>query len=268
MPSAQELYQQAAKEARLVDRITADFADDLSGVLTGLNRQVRSLIAELETTGKRLVATKASLGRALRLRGDLTTALQQAGYPDLVALAVDAPLDRLAALHLEGRSIAATAAKVTPVDVDVLVALKEIRQADLLDLGDQMTTALWRSTVDGVLGLRQVPELVEELASVVDVSERQARTLHDTAVSTYGRQVDQLGLDGGLGDRFLYVGPGDSETRPFCREWLGQVLTRQEIGNLSNRQLPNVLLTAGGYNCRHKWQYIGTFSLKELGVAA
>lgn len=267
MPSLDALKRQVAKESTLIDQITEAFAAQLDTVRVALDQHVRRLVNDLETKGRRLVATKASLGRALRLRTELQTALVEAGYTDLVLAAVDAPLDALAATVLRGRSIAAQAAELTPLNLDALAALKEIRLADLLQLGEQTTTALWRSTVDGVLGLRPVPDLVDELAMVTDVSARQARTLHDTAVSTYSRSVEQLGLPGEAEDRFLYIGPDDTETREFCAELVGQILTRDEISALDNGQLPNVLLTGGGYNCRHKWQFVGTLTVKELEAA-
>jgi hypothetical protein len=52
----------------------------------------------------------------------------------------------------------------------------------------------------------------------------------------------------------------DALVRPFCREHLGRVYTRDEIAELDNGQLPNVLLTGGGYNCRHVWTEISAFS--------
>lgn len=284
MPSINAIKRQVAKESTLIGQITEAFAEQLDTVRAALDAQVRRLVNDLETKGGRLIATKASLGRALRLRTELQAALVEAGYVDLVAAAVDAPLDTLAATVLKGRSIAAQAAEITPLDLDALAALKEIRFADLLQLGEQTSNALWRSTVDGVLGLRPVPDLVDELAMVTDVSVRQARTLHDTAVSTYGRSVEQLGLPGEAADRFLYIGPDDTETRPFCKELVGEILTRDEISALDNGQLPNVLLTGGGYNCRasspwlrlgggrsggqrHKWQFIGNLTEKDLDGA-
>ena len=258
------LKAQVTKEARLIERIDRRFADDLEHVLFRLNTQIRRLVRDLDTKGGRLVSTHATLGRALRLRTELTTAMDAAGYPALVNQTVARGLDKLAETVLSGRSIAARAAQMTPLNLESLAALKDMRLADLLQLGEQVSTTLWRTTVDGVLGFRPVPDLVDELAAVTDVSARQARTLHDTAVSTYGRSVDQIDLAGTNAERFLYIGPDDDATRPFCQRYVDKVLTRGEISELDNGQLPNVLLTAGGYNCRHKWQYIGSLDVDEV----
>lgn len=262
------LERQARTEASLVEALTADFVRRLDPVLSQVNRQIRRLLETLDTKAGRLVATRAALGRALAFRTQALVAINEAGYGALAQAATDAPLDRLAATVLKGRSILASAARETPIDLDVLTALKDIRFADLLKLGEQTGEALWKSTIDGVLGLRKVNALADELAEVVEASRRQARTLHDTAVSTFSRQVDQLGHEESPSDRFVYVGPFDSETRPFCRDWIGQVQTRAQLDEISNGQLPNTLLTGGGYNCRHKWQWIGRLDAKALGLAA
>jgi len=259
-----DLKRQAAAETALIDSITEEFAAELARVLAGVNRQIRRLLGRLDNTDGRLVSDRAALGRALALRTEIRQVLDDAGFGVLAAEAFD--LDDLAARTLRGNSIAARAARLTPVNPNVVTALQTLKEADLLQLGEQHTDAVWRAALDGVIGTRPLDDLVDELADIADVTERQARTLHDTAVSTYSRQVKQLGLPGEPGDRFLYMGPFDSKTRSFCRSQVGQVRTREEISGLQNGQLPNVLLTGGGYNCRHTWQFIGDATAEEVGA--
>ncbi len=251
----------ARRENRLIDSIDDAFLRELEGVLAGIERQIRRLISGLASTDGRLVANEAAIGRALRLRTELIEVVASAGWPAVSAL----DLDELAVETLKGRTIAARAARETPISIDTITALQELGQADLLRLGEGTAEALWRGTLDGVIGSRDATDLIDDLAEVVQVSKRQARTLHDTAVSTYARQVRQLGLPGEGGDRFLYVGPDDGVTRPFCQAQLADpIKTRDEIGSLSNGQLPNVLLTGGGFNCRHIWQFIGDLTDNDL----
>jgi hypothetical protein len=66
-------------------------------------------------------------------------------------------------------------------------------------------------------------------------------------------------------DVFAYMGPLDRKTRPFCYERVGKVFTLDEIDTMDNGQLPNTFLTAGGYNCRHRFIAISKFSeLRDL----
>jgi hypothetical protein len=261
-----DIRRQARREAEVIDLATSGYEGELARVLRDLNRRIRRLVTTLDSTDGRLVATRQALGRAVRLRLEIATILEEAGFRALAEAAFDDPLDRLTARVLDGRTLAGRAARLTPIDVEVLSAWREIRLADLLEVGDDVATAVWRATVDGVIASRDMSSLVDEIEAVTEVSARQARTVYDTAVSTYSRQVDQLGISPEPGDKFLYVGPDDTATRPFCRRFVGQVRTRAELDDIDNGQLPNTLLTAGGWNCRHKWFYLADLEPSEVAA--
>lgn len=60
--------------------------------------------------------------------------------------------------------------------------------------------------------------------------------------------------------RYRYAGPPayDPVIRKFCKHLMQQVTsgvrwTREEIDRMDNGQLPNVMETCGGYECRHQW---------------
>lgn len=66
------------------------------------------------------------------------------------------------------------------------------------------------------------------------------------------RFMNQQAQDAGL-ENFLYLGPYDTKTRPFCARYVGAVLTRKEIEELDNGQRGDVMSRGGGWNCRHEW---------------
>lgn len=73
-----------------------------------------------------------------------------------------------------------------------------------------------------------------------------------TATSGFNRSVtlfkcEELGID-----NFLYVGPDDRVTRPFCQERVGKTYTRTEINAWDNGQGLPASIYLGGYNCRHR----------------
>jgi hypothetical protein len=246
-----QLQRAAAHDAALIDALTDSFAEELAEVVKLLTARIRTLMRRLETgQDGRIAATTLNLQQALRLRSDLLAVLQQAGYGSLVLKAVDEPLDRLALQMLRGMP------PIAAFDVDALVALKEIRLAELLQVGEDVAVQLWRITVDGVVGSRPVLDLIDDIADLLDISERRARTVYDTAVSTYSRQVGQLGSTGEPDELFYYVGPNDDKTREFCQARVGKVFTRAEIEQMDNGQLPDVMLTGGGYNCRHQFKRV------------
>ena len=253
------LAARAAQDARTMDTMSAAFARELQQVTRLLSGQARRLADRLRTTARgRLVADRANLARVIRLRTDLAAALDRAGYRQLVAEALDAPLDRLAARVLAGDRLAQAAGKMTAVDVQALAALKAADVRKLLGVGAEAVETVWRVLLDGVLGARDLGSLVDDLADVLDLSVRQARTIYDTAMSVYPRAVAALNSDGTPDELWLYVGPVDSVTREFCLKHVGKVYTREAIDDLDNetKGLPDAFLHAGGYNCRHRWQRV------------
>lgn len=250
--TARELELQAAREAELIEALNVRFARELAQVLKLANVEARRLLKELRTQDGRLVATKANLGRVLGLRRDLQDALRSAGFAQFAEDATDQPLDELARLVLRGNAIAEKAATFSRLDLDALTAFKTVRFEELLALGPSTAARLSRVVLDGVLGLRELEGLVEDVAEAFDVTDAQARSLYDTAISIYSRQVDQLHTTGDAEELFYYAGPIDLKTRPFCRERVGKVFTREQLETADNGQLPNPLLTGGGYNCRHQ----------------
>jgi hypothetical protein len=69
-------------------------------------------------------------------------------------------------------------------------------------------------------------------------------------------------------DLFLYIGPDDDITRPFCEDLLSRdppIYTLDEIDRMDNEQGLDVHEFAGGYNCRHRWRPITQEYARELG---
>lgn len=253
---ATRIQRATEREARLQDQLVLQFESELEALLRRVDRQITALVHELAADDGRLVATRASLGRAIRTRNDLVRVVQTAGFHALADRAVSDRFDALAKHVLETDTIAAAAATTTALDVETITALKELHLAELLDWSEGVSLSAWRLVLDGVLGLQPVDRLVVDLGELLDTSLPRARTLYDTAVSTFSRQVGLLHVTGEADELFYYAGPLDSVTRPFCLERVGKVFSRAEIDQMDNGQLPNVLVTGGGYNCRHAFKRV------------
>ncbi len=251
----------AERQARLMDSLSNSFARELEQVVRLLTERMRTLVRQIETDNGRAIAKQTNLALALRLKGDILRTLDQAGYHALALRASNEALDTLAASVLSAQ--AQRSAEVFGFDVDVLAALKQLRLADLLQIGEDVAVQLWRAVVDGVIGARPVLDLVDDIADLLDISQRRARQVYDTAVSTFSRQVGQLGTTGEPDEAFFYVGPVDVKVREFCLEHVGKVYSRARIDEMDNGQLPNVFLTGGGWNCRHVFSRVSPLD-KEL----
>lgn len=260
------LQRAAEREAEIQDLAVQAFEQQLALLVRALLRRLRADLAEWEVDeAGRLVHDAANLGRALAFRRQLAAWLQDEGFVDLALEVLGAPLDELASSILATSRIANEAAKLASF-TDTLNALKELRLADLLDISDDMAREIARITFEGMVALRQVDSLVLDISDRLEVTQRQARTVYDTAVSTFARQVEQLNADGTDDELFVYVGPFDEKNREFCEARVGRVYERQAIDEMDNGQLPDVFLTGGGYNCRHTWKRVSVLDdeLREL----
>lgn len=268
LTKAERLQIAAEREARLQDRLVESFARELLQVLKLATRKVRTLIRQMDRPDRTAsrVARQQALGRAIQLRRDLTRLLEEAGYQRLLLEAMDAPLDRLAAETLKTHRIANSAASLSAVSVDTLGEFRRLRLAELLGVGEDIGPILFRTVLDGVLSVRPTDELIADLEDALDTTYARARTVYDTAVSTYTRQVEQTLTSGEPDELFLYVGPVDGKAREFCLKRVGRVYTRAQIDKMDNGQLPNVFIVGGGWGCRHMWKRVSILDeeLQEL----
>lgn len=247
----------ASRTARAGDALGARFARILAEVLTDTERRLRPIVEEA-ADGSRTAIVRAA--QANRTRLQIRDALKAAGYDELADTATGPILDRMTDRVIAARQLAKLSADLTPRLDRRLEAIKAIYQLDLLDEGDVVARALWKATVRGIFGSRPVDAILHDLGRVIDKSKPQIQTLYDTSVSIFGRQVEALQAGDDPGTTFAYMGPVDDVMRPFCREHVGKVYTREQIDALDNGQLNDVFLTGGGYNCRHVWQEVSAFS--------
>lgn len=263
--SAKTLQQQAIRDAQRQDAAVMRFNAELIRVYRRLTAQLADALEkwDADETG-RLKSTLGNLARVFALRRQARRMLKAAGYDALAEDVLGQSLDALAASAVRaGRVPVGLGPKVEKV----LEAWKDLRLADLFDLADSVARSLQRVALDGTLGLRPMSKLVRDVALTLERSERQARTIVDTAVSTFSRQMEQLDATGEPDELFVYVGPVDEKMRPFCRELIGKVRTRAAIDRLDNGQLPNVLLTGGGYNCRHLMKRVSKLDEELIAIA-
>lgn len=260
------LQRAAEREAEIQDFAVQAFERQLQLLVSRFLRRLRADLAEWEVDDAgRLIGDAANLGRALTFRQQLGAWLQEEGFFAFALEVLGDPLDEIARSVLATSRIANEAAKLSSFR-DTLHALKELRLADLLDVSEDIARELSRLTFEGMLALRPVDALTLDIADQLEVTQRQARTIYDTAVSTFSRQIEQLNADGTDDELFVYVGPFDEKNREFCEERVGRVFTRADIDEMDNGQLPDVFITGGGYNCRHTWKRVSILDdeLREL----
>lgn len=84
-------------------------------------------------------------------------------------------------------------------------------------------------------------------------SEGRQLTEVKTKISQYGRGITAAAAEAADMDLYLYTGPRDGITRPFCLQLIDLVVSKSQMRRLNNGQGLAVITSGGGYNCRHSW---------------
>ena len=86
----------------------------------------------------------------------------------------------------------------------------------------------------------------------------------NTALAGYSRAVNsQKAAELNL-DKFLYFGPDDDITRPFCQERVDKIFTQEQVDDWDNGSDLPAGVYCGGYNCRHQLLAVSDEFAKEL----
>jgi len=98
-----------------------------------------------------------------------------------------------------------------------------------------------------------VDVVVGDLQRRLEQSEGRELTEVRTSISELGRSLTATAAAAADLDLYLYTGPRDGITRPFCRALIGLVVDETQMSKLNNGQGKSVKIACGGYNCRHSW---------------
>lgn len=118
-----------------------------------------------------------------------------------------------------------------------------------------------------VIGSIKAP--LDALAQGFQQATRSNTTEARLKIAEFGRSVQAVNAEQAGLDLFIYVGPKDGITRPFCRKIIskGRVFTKDQILKMNNGQGAGpVITTAGGYNCRHSWSPVSKGFAKVMGL--
>jgi len=243
---------QAAQLDAEITRKVAAFESDLYDVWRLLRQRIVRLTNQLLAEGGRVVSTAVNLGVARAAARELEAVLAESGYRELVedALTVMGDLAKYQGL---GQTRVARVERAAAWSAETLDAFREMKLTALLDVPAEVIRQVEQTLLRGIVGAQDRAELLNELLGQLEVTLPQARTIYDTALSEFSRIAVTSTSTGEADEAFLYSGPIDGLTRPFCLERVGRVYVRADIETMDNGQLDNTLITGGGYNCRHTW---------------
>jgi len=149
---------------------------------------------------------------------------------------------------------------IAPVSETVLQALANTDKAFYLGKGTDLANTIKQELTRGALQGLSRETMKAAIADVTGFSAPQVRTIIDTAMRTFSRDVG-VAMSENLpaNTLYFYAGPADIKTRDIC-------LAMLSAGNLTTAQIdsqfPGSRSSGGGHNCRHNWARVSDLSHK------
>lgn len=247
-----------------VDAALARLDSALERVTAKVRRDVLTILKALEMSDSGRVADTAAnrglirdAGRAT-LRSMTSSGYSQAvmDYLDEFTIARETVVDVFKAMELP----------ITWDKQDLLIEHRVIGAThdELMALVSE-TAANVSQRVRMAVGAADFGQVAEFVEGALGTTRARASAIADTGINTYFRELsNKKNEDAGV-DVFLYAGPDDRLTRPFCHHVIvrGREYTKAEIEKMNNGTGLPVMSFCGGWRCRHSW--IGKPYAKQAG---
>jgi len=246
-----------------VPAIAADAHRRLEAIRAALTREMEALLRRLDQSNGRLISTRDALANARRIRTQVLALMRQEGLPVIIGVAeahVAEAVERSLATSSAPRALA-DAHRSVGITMDAEAKDSIARSvsgvldgvADAFGAGQQ---AMRRAMDVGISTSAPLADLIADVRAELDTTIARAQTAVETAIRGAARvtlvtQAERGGKAAGEEMVYLWLGPVDSKTRPFCREHVGKAYTLAALKRMDNGQGLPVETFAGGMNCRH-----------------
>jgi len=223
--------------------------------LLAIARNWRAELVDLAMAEKTPGAARR-VKRIARLQTAIQGQLTRLGYEDLSAEFVDSfdgarrfALDTLKAMRLKSKPL-------SQVDENALRNIRQMNLSEFAAIGTRATQTLASGIMMDALAGASRAEMIRHLSETIEGRfAAYASTYADTALVGYDRRVSwATWTEAGI-TQYMYRGPKDIKTRPFCDERVGKTYSMDEIKAMDNGkgQPKPVWEYGGGWNCRHVW---------------
>lgn len=235
--------------AALAQRIADGGGGDLEALRRSLIAEVRRALLALNTVpgGSQLARDQARVAAdVLRQVNDRLRALGLRGAEEIMARRAAEAVDAIVPQQLR---LGVGAQREVQ-------AILSGRSKEIADALGATSTELRRVIQLGTTSGADLDELLRVAEQRIDVGLSRLRTVVDTGIMATSRvALVEAGaaIEGDTLIVYAYEGPGDANTRPFCRPLLGTAYSEAGMAALDNGQGLSVAAFGGGYNCRHVW---------------
>lgn len=125
---------------------------------------------------------------------------------------------------------------------------------DISTIAGEGAAELRQAILEMARTTRTPAEALDAVRGAMGSTLAQAITTVDTGVAGLDRSVSLIQASDTGFTWFLYDGPLDSITRPFCAAHVGKRHTQEQVAALTNDTGPQpASVYGGGFQCRHRW---------------
>lgn len=258
----------ADKIDKLTNRVRRQLNSSDKNVQAFIARLESFLNLNLEEIIGSINAGEVSGGSAARILGSMFTELEKAGLGSEIGKLRAIFADELRFIRDEfvEQNFDNPLADINREGVDALVnnSIDQVGNA-VEKYGLNIQSTVMQNVLTG-----QKPDIKALRNKFGDTAASQIETVVNTSLMAFNRTVTvNKAIDLGF-DLFIYIGPDDKITRPFCQGVLDNdgkpaIYTINQIKGMKNGQDLDVFTYGGGYNCRHQWRPISAEDAEKRG---
>lgn len=257
-----------AKHDKFLDSLVGIFEDKLKPVLSKAQRAtLKALESKLTLASDGSVEITPGNQQVLRSVDRIfKQQMKKSGYDKVAGAFTDQFADHLPKFQQVLNDISDSLNTPLPevvftgADVDLFASQAIGAKEMLLDVVEATATAAKRQALFNVGGLK-FSDLASELGDQFEKTAAQASAIADTSVSSFYRTIASQSyakIEASLPKGavvYFYAGPSDGLERDFCANLTDKGLsyTREQINDMDNGQGMNVMVSGGGWRCRHTW---------------
>lgn len=243
----------ASKVASLAINLESQLSREVDVVVGDVSVHVANVMATYQGVIRQ---SSANARRVLAIEDVFSRSLSASGYYSTILTFVENfanLLDDFASLYEDSRL---SSVVLTNEDFEIL-SHQAAAAISVLNVHCERAKHDLRRLLSRSLGESKVTQLVSEVCAIVRKTSGVGPMAKDQ-VNLWFRLLSSLVFrrmeEQELVLLYKYVGPKMEGSRQFCSNLLyGLTLTRGQVLELDNGQMPNVLLNAGGYGCNHFW---------------
>lgn len=238
-----------------VESTIVKMEDRFDSAFVAIEIWLKGELANLERDKSIVIANQVNVARTKSLLESLQSSLRNIGFGDLLQSEINDLFDMTNEILSQGEKegMDPEYTKTTGQDVEALLFGA---QRAIISCENEVAGTLEQLLIRSVLGDMTWTNLAGAVTDTLDISLAKAKIKMTDVINSFHTIVrTNYYIDNGV-EWFLYDGPQDERTRPFCSAFVGSKVTKELLDRYSldyDRNSPYpASISLGGYNCRHE----------------